>query len=88
MYHTGTCCLCADGLNPYLMKTLIPNSNPPRYTGSYHCYGSDAEAAKTGLTVISKSGPAKCGSEGFRSRNYVHQSMEDFMGGFGDLGGY
>lgn len=88
MYHTGTCCLCADGLNPYLMKTLIPNSNPPRYTGSYHCYGSDAEATKTGLTIISKSAPAKCGSEGFRARNYVHQSMEDFMGGFGDFGGY
>ena len=88
MYRTGTCCLCDNGLNPYLMNTPIPNSNPPKYRGSYHCYGSEAEATKTGLKIISKVGPAKCGSEGFRARNYVHQSMEDFMGGFGDEGDY
>lgn len=75
------CCACAAGLKSY----LISKDGKTNY--SFHCY-ADADAAaaeKVNKSFVLKDSSGMCPppkASGFRARDAVHQSMEDFMGGF------
>jgi len=83
MFGTSTssvkvCCACAEGLQSYLV------SKDGKTNFGFRCYADAAAAAKGHVSAVLKN-PPTCPpprASGFRARNAVHQSMEDFMGGF------
>lgn len=68
MYNNNNnkCCPCGSGLSPYL---IIPTGGSD---GKYYCFASDAEASANGK-LLSKGGPADCGSVSSNTRQYARK---------------